>query len=222
MLLPKDPHLMTPAELADWTRALISRRAPESSSLDYKSALNVETRSDRVEFGKDVTSFVNEHGGVLLYGVPEIDQNGVPVPVPLTDCGLEAPPDFAEQLENILTDTVYPPLSELFVGLIQVPEIAPKVLFFVYHPESWNKPHRVEYRDARYYRRGNYRAIIMGAREIEAAYAARRSFAVAAREFMRTADFGDIPPGVPVMRVVLIPRFPLFRPEVMAERRFHL
>ena len=49
-----------------------------------------------------------------------------------------------------------------------------KVLL-VYHPASWNRPHMTLYKDGRYYRRGNFRAVLMREREVEAAYAARRA-----------------------------------------------
>ncbi len=220
MRLPRDPHLMTAAEIATWAHDLISRRAPESDTLDYKSIIKVETRSDRAELAKDITSFANEHGGVLLFGVPEDEESGVPVPRPLIDCGLVIPPDLPERVENILVDTVYPPLPELFLTTIQLLEIAPRGLFLAYHPASWNRPHRVEYNDARYYRRANYRVVMMTEREVEAAYASRRSFAVAAREFIASGDFGEIPAGVSVLRVVIVPRFSLVQREVMGERRF--
>lgn len=220
MRLPRNPHLMTDDELAGWARDLIARRAPESDALDYKRTIKVDSRSDRVEVAKDITSFANEHGGVLLYGVPEEEEHGVPVPRPLAECGLDDPSGLPAKVENILVDIVEPPLPELFIKTIQLSEIAPKVLILAHHPASWNRPHRVEYKDARYYRRANYRAVIMTEREVEAAYASRRSFATAVREFVASTDFGEIAPETRALRAVIVPRFSLVRREIMGENAF--
>lgn len=73
---------MTPEELADFVRKLIVERWPESDSIDYKYAINSGTQTGRLELAKDISSFANELGGTLLYGVPETEENGVPVPGP--------------------------------------------------------------------------------------------------------------------------------------------
>src|SRR5437588_10731223 len=86
--LPRDPRAMTDQELAAWVCDAITRRTPESEMLDYKRTLNVEGRPARVELGKDVSSFANDRGGVLLYGVAEDDSGPAPVPVALSECGI--------------------------------------------------------------------------------------------------------------------------------------
>lgn len=167
MPLPKHPRLMNDDELCDWVKSLIERRAPESSSLDYKAQISIENKTKRIELCKDVSSFANEGGGILLYGVPEMEDNGVPVPKDLSECGIEIPKDLSMGIENVLTDVVRPLLPELHIRELNLKELAPKSLLIVYHPESWNKPHMVEgYKHARYYRRGNFRAIIMNERQV--------------------------------------------------------
>jgi hypothetical protein len=64
MQFPKHPQLMTDDELCDWLRSLIERKAPESSSLDYKAEIHLDGKKNRIELGKDVSSFANEGGGV--------------------------------------------------------------------------------------------------------------------------------------------------------------
>ena len=185
MSLPKPTKSMSDDELCDWASSLINRRAPESSSLDYKADISfLDKQSDKVELAKDISSFANETGGVLLYGVPEEEQNNVPVPKALSECGIEVPASFLEKIENILIDVIVPPLPELDIRLLNIKEIAPKSLIMVYHPESWNKPHMIDrYNHFRYYRRGNFRAVPMEERQIEAAYLFRKVSLAHAKDF---------------------------------------
>jgi hypothetical protein len=221
MRFVKPPQLMTVEELVDRVRSSLVERWPESDALDYKESLNTKTRQDRIELAKDVSSFANELGGTLLYGVPEQQEGGVPIPAPLEKCGLEIDPGIPEKIENILLDSIRPVLPNLFVKTITLPEIRPKQLLVVHHPASWNKPHMVEaYKDRRYFRRGNYRAVPMSEREVEAAYASRRSVQIAAEEFFRTADLGDVPGTGPFLRITIFPVFSLIRREVMREEAF--
>ena len=116
MLFTRHPKLMNDNDLCTWLKSLITRKAPESDYLDYKVSIN--TQKEKIELCKDITSFANESGGALLYGIPEEDQNGVPVPKDISECGIEVPYDFIINIENILLDVVAPPLPELFIKVI--------------------------------------------------------------------------------------------------------
>ena len=220
MRFPKPPQLMSDQELVDWTVGCIKQRAPESDSLDYKSILNLETPAQRIELAKDASSFANEFGGTLLYGVPEVKENDVPIPVSLEKCGLKIDGRIPETVENILLDSVRPVLPNLFVKPVPLAGTTTHILV-VHHPASWNKPHMVEsYKERRYFRRGNYRAVRMSEVEVEAAYASRRSLRIQAEEFFRTADFGEIPETGQFLRVTIVPVLTLVARETMREREF--
>lgn len=221
MFLPKHPRLMSDHEICDWAKSLIKRRAPESSSLDYKTKISIENQTERIELGKDVSSFANEVGGILLYGVPEMEEQGVPVPKDLSECGIEIPPDLSINIENILLDVVAPPLPELHIRVLNLKELGQKSLLMIYHPESWNKPHMVEgYKHSRYYRRGNFRAVIMNERQIEAAYLSRKASIDYADIFFKIGDFRAIPEHGRFFRAVICPLFYLIRKEEMLEEQF--
>jgi len=111
--LPRDPRAMLDDELAAWVRDVINRRTPESEMLDYKHTVDVDGRRARLELAKDASSFANDRGGVLLYGVPEDDSGPAPVPLALDQCGISLAPNLAETVENILVETVDPPLPVL-------------------------------------------------------------------------------------------------------------
>lgn len=213
--------MMTDDELCKWAKSLIDRQAPESNYLDYKATINLKTVESKIEIGKDVSSFANDQGGVLLYGVPETDNNGIPVPQSLSQCGIPLEDDLPSKIENILLDTIVPSLPELHVRVLTMPELNGKSILLVYHPESWNKPHMVEgYKDARYYRRGSFRSIVMKERDVEAAYSARKVSMAHALEFFSTGDFKPIPQVGRFLRVVVCPRFPLLRKQEMLEEKF--
>ncbi len=220
-MFPKHPKMMTDDELCRWVKLLIDRQAPESNNLDYKTNIDIRTVESKIEIGKDVSSFANDQGGVLLYGVPETDSNGVPVPHALYSCGIALENDLPSKIENILLDVIVPPLPELHVRVLTLPELSAKSILLIYHPESWNKPHMIEgYKEARYYRRGSFRSIVMKEREVEAAYSARKISMAHASEFFNTGDFKPLPKVGRFLRVVVCPRFPLLRKQEMLEEQF--
>ena len=207
--------------LCDWAKSLIDRQAPESGDLDYKAEISIEGKGNRIELGKDISSFANEGGGILLYGVPEMkDDNGVPIPKDLSECGIEIPMEPIA-IENILLSIVAPPLPELEIRVLNLKELDQKSLLLIYHPASWNKPHMVQgYKHVRYYRRLNFGADIMEERQVEAAYSSRRASLGHADEFFKTGDFRDIPEEGRFFRVILCPRFTLTRRQEMHRDKF--
>jgi predicted HTH transcriptional regulator len=122
MRFDKPPQLMDHEELVERVRTCIVDRWPESGSLDYKQVLNIDTRPDRIELAKDISSFANDLGGTLLYGVPEEKDAKVPIPAPLDKCGLDVGQSL-ETIENILLESIRPVLPNLFVKSVLIPEI---------------------------------------------------------------------------------------------------
>jgi len=223
MLLPKSPKLMTDEELAACVMDLITRKAPESDVLDYKQQLSVDLKDDRVELGKDVSSFANERGGALLYGVPEVRVGDVPIPADLDKCGM--PPISAKpaDLENILLDTVRPVLPELDIRPLTLPAEKPIPVLFIYHPRSWNFPHMIQgYSHGRYYRRSNYRAVIMTEQEVEAAYSARRATILNAQAFFDKGTLSQFPPTGYFIRITACPVQTIACRRIMEEKEFRI
>ena len=142
--------------------------------------------------------------------------------MPLAKCGLQLDGRFAERVENILLDSVRPVLPNLFVKLVTIPSRDGKQIVIIQHPASWNKPHMVEgYKERRYFRRGNYRAVRMSEVEVEAAYASRRSARIQAEEFFRLAECGEIPSdGSQFLRIIIFPVLALEAREKMREQQF--
>lgn len=73
MILPKPLALMSDEEIIEWLRNRIQNQTPESMELDYKgSTIKLSSRGDRKEFARDISSFANARGGLLVFGVSEV------------------------------------------------------------------------------------------------------------------------------------------------------
>jgi hypothetical protein len=91
---------------ADALEALATDRVPESQILQYKSALDLDTRLEKAELLKDLTGMGNGGGGTVLFGVDEDDEGRgtARALTPLTDATSEG------RMENIVRAGVQPPL----------------------------------------------------------------------------------------------------------------
>lgn len=211
MILPRHPDQMSNQQIKKWIQGLINRETPESIFLDYKQTLKTDTRSDKRELAKDVSSFANERGGVILYGIPE-KKNESREPIPAQPVGMSPIPGASEIVENILVDTLTPTLPEVRIQEIPWNEEYPKkVVYMVWHPESWEAPHMIHaYGEHRYYRRGNCRAVVMEENDVERRYLQRQRRRALATEFLSGTDFGEalFDSEEQMLRLVVCPAFP--------------
>src|SRR5690242_9337971 len=74
---------------------LIENGVPEDDHLDYKRQGNFDTTEGKKEFVKDVVSFANSGGGVIVYGVDEERVDGQPSGVPAALVGMDVPNEDA-------------------------------------------------------------------------------------------------------------------------------
>ena len=173
-MLPQHPDQMSIEQMGDWIQMLVDSRHPEGPRLDYKQELDIGKTSGKREFLKDITSFSNEIGGTLIYGVPEERANKQEAPLPASPFGIESQPGLVERLENIISDAVTPSIPEYRIFSVPISKFPGKYCYLVWSPESWIGPHMVSgYEDNRYYRRGQYRAVRMGERDVEERYRRR-------------------------------------------------
>ncbi len=151
---------------------LINRGEEESFLLDYKRDINYGSQPEKRELCKDVSSFANSKGGVLIYGI-EQDKVGNSPPRPKTDI----PPIGVENLnletiESIISNGIYPRVN-FEMNHIRIDNTT-KFILIIGVTASYNAPHMVtSNEDFRYYKRGNYESDRMNEADVRELY--RRS-----------------------------------------------
>jgi len=200
------PERYTDTELCEWIEGLVDKAVPENRRLDYKASPGER----RQEWAKDITSFANELGGVLVYGIPEDSQNAESTPVPGRPYGIDPISGFEQDLENVYSSAITPLLPSYHIRKVQLSQYPDKVCYLVWTPESWAGPHMVSaYQDNRFYRRGEFRAIIMTERDVEERYRRRLELRGAAEQFIESEDawhnYWTFLEGTPTTTLMVIP-----------------
>jgi len=191
-MLAKHPDQYTNEELEAWVRQLVHEQLSEGPRLDYKEMINLENQDDRREAAKDISSFANEIGGTILYGIPE-DRQSDEIAVPRKPYGIKPVPDVESRLENIYVDSISPRLPEWRIKKVELTEYKGKVVYMIWTPESWLGPHMVQaYADKRYYRRGQLRAVQMEEHEVRARYERTHSLESAVEDFLNSPQLSYI------------------------------
>lgn len=67
----------------DFMQSLIDNKVQESKTLDYKLTLDISVVDKKVELLKDITSFYNTEGGVLIFGLQEEKDGNMKLGVPI-------------------------------------------------------------------------------------------------------------------------------------------
>ena len=135
-----------PTTIADIDR-LIADGVQESIHLDYKSSAAIDM-SKFDELARDVSSFANSDGGILIYGVQE--KGHLPVG---KDVGVDHAKYNRERLENIISSRISPRIDD--VRITQIPLTPTTSIYVVAIPKSFRGPHQAP--DKKYYKRFNFK-----------------------------------------------------------------
>lgn len=147
--------------MSEWTKQrleqMIADGMEENLSLDYKRADSLaKTDGKRAEVTKDVSSFANSSGGVLIYGIKEFDDDArrhLPErfdPVQRTEIS-------REWLDQVI-QTIQPRIDGIIIHPVTVSEQDNTVCYVVEVPQS-HTAHMA--RDHRYYKRHNFNSLPM-------------------------------------------------------------
>ncbi len=126
----------------------IQLEVEENRHLDYKDG-EALSPNEISEITKDVSSFANSDGGIIIYGVGEDKKTHTPNSyAPITNPKITK--EWLEQKINI----IQPKIKGMLIFPIRLNKKATKSIYIVKIPKSDDAPHMAD--DKRYYKRGNF------------------------------------------------------------------
>ncbi|MEH2420158.1 MAG: ATP-binding protein [Nostoc sp.] len=141
---------------------LIQTGVQESLTLDYKRCESLDKRNPnrKKDLSKDVSAFANSAGGVIVYGVIEI--NHLPTGI---DSGYDPKDITREWLEQVINSTIQRRIDDVKIKQIELKKSnSGRVIYVVSIPQSKRAPHMAE--DHIFYKRFNYQSIPMEEYEV--------------------------------------------------------
>lgn len=142
---------------------LFSNQIEESINLDYKrgDALSRNEKSKK-EIGKDVASFANSTGGLIIYGIEEENH------IPKNYVHVNGKDITKEWIEHVIQTRVHRKINGLIIHPVRIGGDVKKTVYIVQIPVSSNAPHMSS--DNRYYRRYNFESVPMEEYEVRNLY----------------------------------------------------
>lgn len=137
---------------------MIDSLVQESVHLDYKRSDSLTDKRSRKDISKDVSSFLNSDGGMIVYGVEEIEH--LPTAI---DGGVPHAAFTREQLEQIILSNIAPRPDGIEV--VQIELTSSHSAYAVRIPKGY-KPYQDAYQ-SRYFKRFNFQSAPMEHYEIE-------------------------------------------------------
>lgn len=152
--------------VSNWTESdlqgYISNLVQESSTLDYKAADSLaQTDGKRKEITKDVSSFANSAGGLIIYGIKEYQELGkkhLPEKIDPVNIAQYS----KEWLEHVINN-IQPRIKGLTIHPVPISSNSNYAVYVVEIPQGHTAHQAL---DLRYYRRFNYESVPMEDHEI--------------------------------------------------------
>jgi len=146
---------------------LFSNKIEESINLDYKSGeALLGTEKSKKEISKDVASFANSDGGLIIYGIEEENH------VPKKYAFINGNKYTKEWIEHIIQSRIHRKINGLRIYPVRINNDLTKTIYIVKIPESPNVPHMSS--DKRYYKRFNFESVPMEQYEVRNLYLKNR------------------------------------------------
>ncbi len=146
----------------DYILHLISNGVEESIHLDYKSADSLQiTEQKKAEISKDVSSFANSEGGIIMYSMKEEGRPPKPIEVEVIDPNIIT----REWLESVINSRIERRIEGIKIKGIDLGDtFQNKIVYVVFIPQSAEAPHQAF--DKKYYKRFNFQSVPMEDYEI--------------------------------------------------------
>jgi len=147
---------------------LIEDEIEESLNLDFKRAESLEqTDGRKKEIAKDVSSFANSDGGIIVYGIEEGDYKATGISF------IDGEKITKEWLEQVINSDIHRRIKGIEIYPIRFDNDIKKTVYVVKIPASNNSPHMAK--NFRYYKRSNFETICMDEYEVRQAYQKREN-----------------------------------------------
>ncbi|NQX91264.1 MAG: ATP-binding protein [Flavobacteriales bacterium] len=151
--MSKAIHIDYPLKVPRYTKAhidyLIKSRSEESVHIEYKAGAALEgTDNKKHEISKDISSFANADGGIIVYGVYEQDH------MPEGYAFVNGNNYSKEWLEQVINSKIKRRIPGLTIDVIRVGNKITQSVYVVRIPRSPEAPHMAS--DGRYYKRYNF------------------------------------------------------------------
>jgi hypothetical protein len=143
--------------------SLIANQVEESIYLDFKEAGAFEkSERKRNDISKDVASFANSDGGIIVYGVKEVDHKAAELSF------IDGNEFTKEWLEQVINSSIQRHIEDLKIYPIRANGEVSKTIYVVKIPVSFQAPHLSK--DNRYYKRYNFASVPMEEYEVRESY----------------------------------------------------
>ncbi|WHT40378.1 ATP-binding protein [Myroides sp. mNGS23_01] len=147
----------------EFIESLIMNEIEESINLDFKSA-DALSKADakKKEISKDVSAFANSNGGIIIYGVNEINHKA-------SELSFVNGNEFTKEwLEQVISSTIQRNIPNLKIFPIRKSGQIEKTIYVVQIPESFEAPHIAK--DKKFYKRYNFESVAMEEYEVRNLY----------------------------------------------------
>jgi len=144
-------------------KEMIDNEVEENLHLDYKACgALIKTDNKKNEISKDISSFANSDGGIIIYGVIEKDNKPLKI-----DDGFDPKEIGKEWIEQVINSRISPKIENLKIYPINLSNSS-KVIYVIDIPQSNKAPHQAS--DKKYYKRYNFLSVPMEEYEIKDLY----------------------------------------------------
>jgi hypothetical protein len=143
--------------------SLIKNEIEESINVDFKSgdALS-KLDAKKKEISKDVSAFANSNGGIIIYGVNEINHKA-------SELSFVNGNEFTKEwLEQVISSTIQRNIPDLKIFPIRKNGKIENTIYVVQIPESIEAPHIAK--DKKFYKRYNFESVAMEEYEVRNLY----------------------------------------------------
>ncbi|SFD67295.1 AlbA family DNA-binding domain-containing protein [Spirosoma endophyticum] len=144
-------------------QSLITNEVEESIYLDFKEAGALD-KSDgkRKDISKDVASFANSDGGIIIYGIKELDHKAHSLSYVNGNIFTK------EWLEQVINSSIQRNIPSLLIFPLRENGDIEKTIYIIKIPRSIDAPHISK--DNRFYKRFNFLSVPMEEYEIRQSY----------------------------------------------------